>query len=154
MALADIKRASRPGETEGAKLAGFLLGFCFLDALAGFHAGRTRKMKGKIGTHFRDFVRTYMPSYDPSALYHDLRSGLVHSYAIGQTYAFTHLESDGRHLEKKDTNLGTRILLNLEDFLSDIEGAYDLLCEDVRANADQFAKAKRRYESIGLIRAA
>lgn len=154
MALGDIKRASRPGETEGAKLAGFLLGFCFIDAVAGFHAGRTRDMRGKIGTHFRGFVSAYMPGYDAGALYVDLRSGLVHSYAIGQTYAFTHLESDGPHLERKDTNLGERTLLNLEDFVDDIEHAYHSLCGDIRNNPDQFAKAKRRYESIGLIRAA
>ena len=41
MALGDIRRASRPGQDSGAKMAGFLLGFCFIDAAAGFHVGRT-----------------------------------------------------------------------------------------------------------------
>jgi hypothetical protein len=50
--------------------------------------------------------------------------------------------------------VGERTLLNLEEFVSDIEGAYDALCRDIRNDPDQFAKARRRYESIGLIRAA
>jgi hypothetical protein len=155
MALGDIKRASRPGEKRdgGAKMAGFLLGFCFIDAAAGFHAGRTREMRNVIGKHFRAFVRAYLPRYEPDALYNDLRNGLVHSYAIGETYAFTHLESDGPHLQSRATGLGVRILLNLEDFVSDLERAYEELCRDIRVNPTQFAKAKRRYESIGLIRA-
>jgi hypothetical protein len=33
-------------------MAGFLLGFCFIDAVAGFHAGRTKEMKRVIGKHF------------------------------------------------------------------------------------------------------
>ncbi len=47
--------------------------------------------------------------------------------------------------------VGERTLLNLEEFVSDIEGAYDALCRDIRNDPDQFAKARRRYESIGLI---
>lgn len=87
MAFGDVKRASKPGEdgTGGAKIAGFLLGFCFIDAVAGFHAGRTNFED--IGRNFKRFVKVYMPNYDPDALYKDLRNGLVHSYAIGQTYA-------------------------------------------------------------------
>lgn len=55
-------------------------------------------MKGVIGEHFIAFVKHYLPSYDAEALYRDLRSGLVHSYAVGQTYAFTDLEREGQHL--------------------------------------------------------
>jgi hypothetical protein len=154
MALGDVKRASKPGEdgTGGAKIAGFLLGFCFIDAVAGFHAGRTNFED--IGKNFKRFVKVYMPNYDPDALYKDLRNGLVHSYAIGQTYAFTDLEKAGKHRETKETGLGKRTLLNLEDFITDLEHAYAALCGDIRTDAAQFAKAKARYEVIGLMTVA
>jgi hypothetical protein len=156
MALGDIKRASRPGEKRdgGAKMAGFLLGFCFIDAMAGFHGGRTREtatQRGIIGKHFRKFVQVYLTDYAPAPLYQDLRSGLVHSYAIGDTYAFTHLEHAGKHLETKDTGLGLRTLINLEHFVGDLEGAYDALREDIRSDSVRFSKARARYESLGLL---
>ena len=127
MALGDIKGACRPGDKEaGARMAGFLLGFCFIDAAAGFHAGRTKKMskrRGVVGKHFRGFVKAYMPRYDAAALYSDLRNGLVHSYSVGQAYIFTDLERAGKDQEKKLTGFGERTLLNLENFVSDLEQA-------------------------------
>jgi hypothetical protein len=154
MALGDIARASQPGETQGAKLAGFLLGFCFVDAVAGFYAGRTKESRGTIGRDFRAFVSAYMREYEPAALYDDLRNGLVHSYAIGATYAFTHLESDGKHLQTiTSPALGVRTLLNLENFVADVTESYEQLCADIHSDATRFEKARRRYESIGLIQA-
>jgi hypothetical protein len=100
------------------------------------------------------YVNDYLPHYDAEALYHDLRSGLVHSYSIGETYAFTDLEREGKHLEKKLTRFGERTLLNLEDFVSDLEKAYHALYEDIRTDPAQFAKAKDRLESIGLMTVA
>lgn len=159
MALGDIKRASRPGEERdgGAKMAGFLLGFCFIDAMAGFYSGRTKetaRQRGAIGKHFRRFVEAYLTDYDPTALYQDLRGGLVHSYAIGDTYAFTHLERAGKHLERKDTGLGLRTLINLEHFVLDLERAYDALREGIRSDSVRFSKAKARYQSLGLLTVA
>jgi hypothetical protein len=159
MALGDIKLASRPGDhgDGGAKMAGFLLGFCFIDAMAGFYGGRTRqnsKRRGIIGKHFREFVRVYLTGYDPDALYHDLRSGLVHSYAIGDTYVFTHLEHAGKHLETSVTGFGVRTLINLEDFVSDLEGGYEALREDILTDSERFRAAKARYESLGLMTVA
>lgn len=89
MALGDIKRAWRPGDSEpgGAKMGGFLLGFRFIDAAARSHSGRTKEMQGVIGKYFKAFVAKYMPRYNAVAPYHDLRSGLVHSYSVGQTYS-------------------------------------------------------------------
>lgn len=152
MALEDVKRACKPGNPkDGAKMGGFLLGFCFIDAAAGFRAGRTKEMRGVIGPHFREFVGAYMPRYDAAALYDDLRNGLVHSYTVGETYSFTDREQAGKHLETKTFSFGRRTLLNLEDFVSDLEKAYEALREDVRTNPDRFAKAKRRYESNSLL---
>ena len=147
MALGDIKRACKPGDArDGAKMAGFLLGFCFIDAAAGFHSGR----KQGIGRDFKDFVSTYMPSdYEPEALYKDLRSGLVHSYTIGDTYAFTDREQAGKHFETKVTGFGVRTLLNLEDFVNDLEKAFYALREAIRTDPEQLRRAQDRYESNG-----
>lgn len=151
MALGDIKRACHPGEEHGAKMAGFLLGFCFIDAAAGFHSGRTRAQRGVIGQHFMAFVRAYMPSYDPQALYSDLRSGLVHSYAIGPTYAFTDSERAGKHMAPTQTGLGERTLINLEHFVSDLEQAFEQLRSDIVSDPERLENARRRLDSIGLL---
>jgi hypothetical protein len=111
-------------------------------------------MRGVIGKHFRAFVTHYLRQYDAAALYHDLRSGLVHSYTVGDTYSFTHLEHAGKHLETTQTGFGTRTLLNLEDFVDDLEQAFKALLEDIRTKPAQFEKAKARYESIGLLTVA
>ena len=85
MALGDIKRASRPGDKEGgAKMAGFLLGFCFIDAAAGFHSGRTREMRGVIGEHFRAFVTCYMPRYARQP-FMTTYGAVSTAYSVGQT---------------------------------------------------------------------
>jgi len=152
MAFADIERACRPGEVDGAKLAGFLLAFCFLEAVSGFYAGRRKRDSG-LAANFRAFVDAYMPGYNARHLYSDLRSGLVHSYAIGKTYAFTNLESDGKHLSVASTFLGRRTLLDLEHFVSDVKDAYLAFRADILSDPGRFASAQTRYDSIGLIRA-
>lgn len=146
----DIERASIFGE---AKLAGFILGACFIDALAGFYAGLEKKdAKSGSGKRFKDFTVKYLPQYDAEKLYEDLRCGLVHSYAEGGTYVFTDANKAGFHLNKTPKG---KIILNLEDFLSDLRKAYSDYRNDILTNDDTFQKALKRYNSMylmGLVR--
>lgn len=142
----DIERASLFGE---AKLAGFILGACFIDAMAGFFAGVTKeKVSNGSSDRFKEFVKKYLSKYDSEKLWADLRCGIVHSYAEGGTYVFTDANKAGFHF---NSTSGGKIILNLEDFLSDLREAYKNFRNDILTNNDIFLKAKTRYESMGLM---
>jgi len=145
----DILKAT--GGYEGAKLAGFILGACFIDALAGFYAGVNKdESKNGSGKRFKDFIKIYLTQYDADELWEDLRCGLVHSYAAGKTYGFTDSRTTpfGFHLSMTPQG---QILLNLEDFLSEIRKAYGDFRSDILKDNEVFEKAKRRFLSMGLM---
>jgi hypothetical protein len=145
-AFEDIKKASIYGE---AKLAGFILGACFIDAMAGFFAGVDRQTsKFNSGKRFKDFVKQYLPTkYDSEKLWEDLRCGLVHSYAEGGTYTFIHGNKD-KHFEKLSSG---KVLLNLEDFCDDLYQAYNNFRSDILKDNSIFLNAKYRLDSMGLM---
>jgi hypothetical protein len=142
----DFERASVFGE---AKLAGFILGACFIDAMAGFFAG-LKKEESKNGStkRFVDFTKKYLPRYSAEKLWEDLRCGLVHSYAEGGTYVFTDANKAGFHFNNTP---GGKIILNLEDFAGDLREAYRNFREDILSDNEIFLKAKQRYLSMGLM---
>ncbi len=142
----DIERASIQGD---AKLAGFILGACFIDAMAGFYCGINKEeAKYNSGKRFKDFVSRYLTQYDAETLYIDLRCGLVHSYAEGGSYVFTDANKGGSHF--KMTPKG-KTILNLEDFLKDLKDAYRKWRDDVIKNDNLFKNAMKRYKSMGLM---
>ncbi len=142
----DIERASIAGE---AKLAGFILGACFIDAMAGFFAGLEKgSVKGGSRARFINFTEKYLPNYNSEKLWEDLRCGLVHSYAEGGTYVFTDANKAGHHFEATPNG---KIMLNLEDFACNLRMAYHGLRKDILNNDIVFCNAKRRYLSMGLM---
>ncbi len=142
----DIERASIYGE---AKLAGFILGACFIDALAGFYEGVDKNgVKKNSSKRFINFVKQYLPNYDAQRLWTDLRCGLVHSYAAGGTYAFTDANKAGFHFSKAPNGM---IILNLEDFLAELRKAYSKLRDDILSDPKIFKNALKRYESMWLM---
>lgn len=145
-AYKDIERASVQGT---AKFAGFLLGACFIDAMASFYSGVTKEMAKKgSGDRFKNFVQKYLGQYDAEKFWYDLRCGLVHSYAEGGTYVFTDANKMGFHFD--ETSRG-KIILNLEDFLADLRKAYNTFRKDILREREIFLNAKQRFESMGLM---
>ena len=141
----DIERASIVG---GAKLAGFILGACFIDAMAGFYAGINKgESNKKSGLRFKTFVRRYLKKYDSQKLWEDLRCGLVHMYAEGGSYVFTDANKAGYHFNKIADG---RTLLNLEDFCADLREAYRLYRNDILTDNEIYLKAKRRLR-VGIM---
>jgi hypothetical protein len=145
-AYKDIERASLHGT---AKLAGFILGACFIDAMASFYAGvDLNSSRYGSGKRFKDFVQKYLSHYDADNLWADLRCGLVHSYAEGGTYVFTDDNKAGFHF---NTTPRGKILLNLEDFCADLRKAYNSFRNDILKDRDIYIRAKHRLESMGLM---
>lgn len=142
-----IEQASVQGP---AKLAGFILGACFIDAMAGFYGGVVKETASRgSGKRFREFVGEYMPDYKAEDLWRDLRCGLVHSYAEGGTYAFVD-DKQLLHLTKTPKGM---IVLNLEDFCADLRRAYRSLRQDILTDRKILQKANRRFRSMGIMMA-
>jgi hypothetical protein len=144
-AYKDIERASIYGD---AKLAGFILGACFIDAMAGYYCGVTKKICRKdVGERFKKFAKKYLSQYRSDDLYYSLRCGLVHNYAEQGKYVFTDNNKDGFHFE--ETDRGT--LLNLEDFCADLRGAYAKLRKDILKGGKIFKNAQTRLKELGIM---
>ena len=138
MAFLDIKKAS----AGGSKMGAFILASCFIDYMTGFVCGHETK-----GSDYKSFVTNYLPSvYDPSKLYKDLRCKLVHNYSEGGSYWFTDKKP---HLHGQ-TESG-RTIINLENFIDDLEDALRKLLEEIQRDPSIQKKAIDRYNAIGLL---
>ncbi len=141
MAFLDIKRASEGGSKMGA----FILASCFIDYLAGYRYGKHAKRKD-----YKLFVKEYFnDQYDPDKLYHDLRCGLVHNYSVGKAYLFVDNKPD-HHMKK---SLGEKRFLNLENFINDVENAYNEFIIDIEQNNEiaQLAQERDKLGILGLV---
>lgn len=139
MAFLDIKRASN-GKS---KMGAFILSSCFIEYLAGFRYG-----KETSGKDYKNFITNYFNGkYDPEKLYKDLRCRLVHNYSEGGTYTFI---DNHPELHKKITQDG-KIVLNLEDFVSDIEAVLKLYFNELKSDNAIFKLALDRYFLLNII---
>jgi len=138
MAFLDIKRASA-GQS---KMGAFILASCFIEHMAGFIAGRETTNKD-----YKQFVRDYLPSlYDPERLYGDLRCKLVHNYSEGGSYMFVDAKP-AWHGQKT----GTKMVINLENFIDDLEAALRKIFTELDTDSGKQKKAEARYDKIGLM---
>jgi len=139
MAFQDIKRASGGN----AKMGAFILASCYIDYLSGFRYGKNTK-----GLDYVRFVREYLTDkYDASKLYQDLRCKLVHNYSEGGSYAFTDNHPERHNVKIPDG----RIMLNLENFIDDIESVLNQYFEELRTDDEKFKLAQNRYNKLGIL---
>jgi hypothetical protein len=137
-AFSDIKKAL----SGNSKIGAFILASCFIDYMAGFVCGREATRKD-----YKDFVSHYLPSiYNPSKLYKDLRCKLVHNYSEG---GFYWLKYDKPELHGQ-TESG-RTIINLENFINELENAFNKLMGEIQSAPSKKQKAIDRYNSIGLL---
>ena len=137
-AFLDIKRAS----SGNSKMGAFILASCFIDYMAGFLYGRKA-----TGQDYKHFVSNYLPPiYNPSKLYKDLRCALVHNYSEGGSYWFKD-NNPGLHGKVIDG----RTIVNLENFIHDLENAFNKLMGDIQSDPLKKQKAIDRYNSVGIL---
>ncbi len=122
--LRDIKQIA----LQDTFLAAFTLCCCFIEQASGFRYAKTKNFTGKA--MFEHFVREYLNSYDPTKLRNDLRNKLVHNYSVGTSYSLTKGQPD-KHLSRDSSG---RKLLNLENFVSDIENAFERWANELRTS--------------------
>ena len=138
MAFLDIKRASA-GQS---KMGAFILASCFIEHMAGFIAGRETTNKD-----YKQFIKDYLPGlYDPERLYKDLRCKLVHNYSEGGSYMFVDAKP-AWHGKKT----GTKMVINLENFIDDLEVALHKVFTELDTDSIMRKKAEARYDKSGLM---
>lgn len=104
----------------------------------------------KINIIIDSLEKNALSKYNQEKLYKDLRCKLVHSYSEGGSYLFT----DGKsNLHMKPDSSG-KIIINLEDFINDIEQALNNYKSKLlnKKNSSERAKAINRFDNNGIIR--
>ena len=142
MAIADVKRAS----SGGAKLGAFILAACVIDYLSCLYAGEDGGGKG-----YRDFIDRFFDDkrYNSSDLWASIRNGLVHNYTVkGGRYFYVDNAPEKHFATTED---GQITLLNLENFISDVELAAKKYFELVESDPDIKAKLVKRIDDIGIM---
>ena len=141
--LRDIKEIGRLADEKQMDfvIAEFTLCSCLIDQISGF-----RYNIDEVGCRFRQFVRDYLPKYDPKKLYADLRNRLVHNYSLGKFYELSR-RSDASQ-PPVDTNT-TRLFLN--DFVADLEIALDKFILELRQDAGVRSNALKWYQKYKII---
>ncbi len=130
-------------------LVAFILMSCAIDWLASFWWGEDTR--NHVADAYRGFVdRYFLPQgrYDSDGLYGSLRNGLVHLFTIkGGRYALKH-NQPALHLRPGKDDL---IILNCEDFCSDLIAAKDRYFDEVETDHVLLDKAWERYERDGFL---
>jgi len=141
--IRDIKEIGKLADANNMDfvIAEFILGSCLIDQMSGF-----RYNSEEVGCRYRQFVRDYLPKYDPKELYHDLRNRLVHNYSIGKFYELAR-RSDSS--QKPVGGRSTRLFLNA--FILDLENALNKLILDLKTNVDIRNNALKWYEKYKII---
>jgi len=122
-------------------IAEFTLCSCLIDQLSGF-----RYNSDEVGCRYRQFVRDYLPMYNPKELYNDLRNRLVHNYSIGEYYQLT------RNSKAPQPPIGNNITrLFLDTFLSDLENAVTKYISELKTNIDIRTNALKWYKKYRII---
>lgn len=137
IALSDIRKVS----SEDNVLASFILCSCFIDQVSGF-----RYNQDAVKSRYQKFVGEYLPNYNPKKLYEDLRNKLVHNYSLGDTYSLTRL-SPQLHLKI----VGVRIIINLENFISELEDAFTRYEDDLKSNSQAKSNALTWFERFNIL---
>lgn len=121
--LGDIKKISMGNHV----IASFILCSCFIEQISGYRYARSNN------TSFINFVKEYMPQYNPKKLRDDLRNRLVHNYSIGSCFALIQRHPEF-HLKPSIQNTLDQKYLNLENFIEDIEIAFNKFIKDLKEN--------------------
>lgn len=139
MALGDVKRAM----VGGSKMGAFILGSCLIDCLAAFYYGNFSTQK-----NYKNYIKKFLPQYNPQNFYKDLRCQLVHNYSEGGSYVFKD-NKPSEHLKKyKESN---KIVINLESFVEELEKIVDDYLKLIIKNDVAYKKALKNIKLSGLL---
>jgi hypothetical protein len=131
-------------------IAIFILCSCFIDHMAQL---RFFKKGLGMGERYRKFVGHYLGShYQPRKLYDSLRSRLVHNYSVRGRY-YLDWNDETRHLKAfVDSEGRSRVWLNLNVFISDLEVAFASFTKDLKQEPEARKSALNHQLSYELLK--
>ena len=139
--LRDIKLISK----QDTVIASFILCSCFIEHLCTFRYGMTKPLNWE---EFRDFINEYLSKYDHAKLRNDLRNKLVHNYSLGESYVLV-MGYPNLHLQQLNQ---TQQYLNLENFINDLEDAFNKYISNLRKNKNNLRRlAIDAYNEVKII---
>jgi len=124
-------------------MGAFILASCYIDYLAWYYSGK----KG-VGQRYRQFVKRFLKMYNPDDLYESLRCKLVHNYSEGGKYEFTHKK---HRFHLKASQLQGRTVVNLDDFLKELENARDQYFNLVDSDVTLKRRLIEKYKHTGIL---
>ncbi len=130
----------------GTPLAVFILISCAIDVIAGFFVGRSSFNARDTGKNYKEFLKAYMPQYDPTDIYESIRCALAHNYTIGGRIGLTHGQIL-HNLKFKDKEISK--IINLDSFLVDFKSAVEKYFHDLEKSSDLRSKFENRF-SLGF----
>jgi len=141
--ISETYRATKNFENNSTPLVAFILVSTTIDFFAGFFAGISDLDNRQASQIYKEFVRRYMPNYDPEHLYKDLRCRLAHNFTIGSYYALIHKRYD---LHGKVISQTGQKIINFENFYEDFENAIKKYVSDLETDNDLKNKFLTRYQ--------
>lgn len=142
MAIGDMKKAA----AAGIKVGGFILTSCAIDYLACLHAGRDAGGQG-----YRQFINEFFEKnpYSTDDLYYAIRCKLVHNYTVKDGKYWFVNKSPQSHLAQNSAS--GLVMLNLEDFINDVESAARKHFAFVDSDASAKARLISRVRNVGIL---
>lgn len=130
----------------GTPLAVFILISCAIDAIAGFFVGRSSVKARGLGKNYKEFLKAYMPGYNPIDVYYSIRCALAHNYIIGGKIGLTHSQALN-NIKFKNKEISK--IINLDSFLKDFKSAVKKYFNDLDTDPDLRKKFESRF-SLGF----
>jgi hypothetical protein len=133
----------------------FVLCLCIIDYLAGYrYTGIEQKIRGRYKRYIREYLHNINEEYDDEKMY-NLRCGMVHGFTgmhKGKSeHLFTHLYPFA-HLTKTESDLGARVLMDVNTLLNDIEKSSEKMFEEAKTSPIIIASMILRNQEVGFIR--
>ena len=132
-------------------MAGFIVGLCCIDWMATYYFGRDTN-----SNDYKEFVKRFLPQYNPEELYHDLRCGLVHNFTDrGKVIKYDFREDRSKHhlrLRPRKGNRGVKMrVINLSNFIHDLRFALNKFFDVLEHNPEMMRRSVQRYKKVGLV---
>lgn len=127
---------------------GFLIMACAIDYLTGLFKGTNLDTTRDDYINFLKTYKWFSKKYNPEYVYKSLRCGLVHNFTVKKSkFALTHKHPE-LHLKVTQRD---EIILNYEDFFTDIKRLSREFFGKARKDPTTRAKLIERFSQIGIL---